>query len=90
MAFLAKTILVQYDDSLDLFHMSFNICSSDALWHRDVFGMMHQYSCTLYRPISTAKIPYWPWAQMIYNTLAMLYLSRSYYIGCYCPLPMIF
>ena len=26
--------------------------SSDASWYHDTFGMMHRYSCALYRPIS--------------------------------------
>ena len=30
---------------------------SDVLWYRDTFGVMHRYSCTLYRPISRCYNP---------------------------------
>ena len=29
---------------------------SDVSWYCDTFGITHQYSCTLYRPISTYNI----------------------------------
>ena len=29
--------------------------SSDVSWYCDTFGMMHRFSCTLYRPISSYK-----------------------------------
>ena len=31
------------------------VLSSDVSWYRDTFGIMHQYSCTLYRLISSTK-----------------------------------
>ena len=30
--------------------------SSDVSWYRDTFDMMHRYSCTVYRPISTQYV----------------------------------
>ena len=29
---------------------------SDVSWYRDTFGVMHRYSCTLCRPISTVQL----------------------------------